>query len=119
MTHYIQRIAKNATPLATKKYDMLCGMKPRAAADLELADPAPTDDVDALALEVTAGVTTVVEVLKGVITLEENVADGGVAADDGEEDAGEVVILDPEVWQRGLPLLSLEQVSPVASNTQQ
>jgi len=68
---------------------------------------------------VTTGVTTVVDVLKGVIALEENVADGGVAVGDGEEDAGEVVVWDPEVRQRGLPLLSLEQVSPVASNTQQ
>jgi hypothetical protein len=41
------------------------------------------------------------------------------AVGDGEEDAGEVVVWDPEVRQRGLPLLSLEQVSPVASNTQQ
>lgn len=70
-------------------------------------------------LDEDVGVTTVVEVLEGVIALEENVASGSVVVGATEEKSGEFEVVDPEVRQRGVPLLSLKQVSPVASSTRQ
>ena len=48
-------------------------------------------------LDEDVGVTTVVEVLEGVIALEENVASGSVVVGATEEKSGEFEVVDPEV----------------------